>query len=1358
MVKNFVFIDNRIGNYKTLVAGLSDDTVWVLLNADKDGIQQMMEHLSSYSNLDSIQLISHGNVGTLYVGSTVLKIGMDGDATLGGGLDSDTLAGGSGNDVYYVDDLYDVIYGYGSEGTDDTVYVSVNGYHLSTEIEHVVYISGAEPLPYFINTLFSGYSWGNIGQSQSLTYSFVTQATDGVTGFAAYSTEQQAYVRLALSKYSAVSGLQFTEAVDSPEVGLRYFRDDLSSLGLEDYSGYASYPPGGDVHIRTDLVDMSPDAYGFQLLLHETGHALGLKHPFEAPVLDPAEDYQANTVMTYNISYPFAQDIGLFDLASIHYLYSVNHTARSGDDTYRIGDRYIWDGAGNDTLSAMDQTLSVSINLHTGSWLYAGSRGSSLLASGQAFIGFGTELENATGGSGNDTISGNEASNSLIGGIGEDTLTGYAGNDTLDGSAGLDSMIGGDGSDIYYVDNIGDVVSETNAVASSGGIDQVNSYLTAYTLGANVENGRILATGTANLTGNRLDNLFYAGVGDNLFDGSKGSDTVSYAYGVAGTTGVSVNLYKATAQATGGSGSDTLVMSIEHLIGSAYADKLTGNSGANRLTGNDGNDTLDGATGIDTMTGGDGSDTYYVRDIGDLVSETNAVASSGGIDQVNSYLTAYTLGANVENGRILATGPAALTGNTLDNLLYAGVGDNLLYGSSGIDTVSYAYGVTGATGVSVNLSRTTAQTTGGSGSDTLLSIEKLIGSAYADKLIGSTGANRLTGNDGNDTLDGGTGIDTMTGGDGSDTYYVRDIGDIVSETNVVASSGGIDHVNSDLTAYTLGANVENGRILATGTAALTGNTLDNLLYAGVGDNLLDGSSGTDTVSYAYGVAGTTGVSVNLSRTTAQATGGSGSDTLLSIEKLIGSAYADKLIGSTGANRLTGNDGNDTLDGGAGIDTMTGGDGSDTYYVRDIGDIVSETNAVASSGGIDHVNSDLAAYTLGANVENGRILATGPAALTGNTLDNLLYAGVGDNLLDGSSGTDTVSYAYGVAGTTGVSVNLSRTTAQTTGGSGSDTLLSIEKLIGSAYADKLIGNTGANRLTGNDGRDTLDGGAGIDTMSGGDGSDTYHVRDIGDLVSETNAVASSGGIDHVNSYLTAYTLGANVENGRILATGTATLSGNTLNNVLYAGVGDNLLDGVSGIDTVSYKHATASVSVSLATSAAQGTGGSGFDTLQNIDNLTGSSFHDTLVGDGNANTLDGLDLNDTINGGDGNDLLIGGLGKDLLTGGAGNDTFDFDALSEMGVTIATRDVITDFVSGQDKIDLSTIDADTDIAGDQIFSVPVVGGSFSGAFANPGDLYFDSVAHILYGNTDTDAEAEFAIKFTGVSALATSDFFL
>ncbi len=132
--------------------------------------------------------------------------------------------------------------------------------------------------------------------------------------------------------------------------------------------------------------------------------------------------------------------------------------------------------------------------------------------------------------------------------------------------------------------------------------------------------------------------------------------------------------------------------------------------------------------------------------------------------------------------------------------------------------------------------------------------------------------------------------------------------------------------------------------------------------------------------------------------------------------------------------------------------MTGGDGSDIYYVRDSGDLVSETNAVAATGGTDLVSSTLASYTLGANVENGRILATGAANLTGNTLNNVLYAGAGNNVLNGGTGTDTVSYAYGLAGTTGVTVSLAVGTAQATGGSGSDTLTSIENLIGSAYAD------------------------------------------------------------------------------------------------------------------------------------------------------------------------------------------------------------------------------------------------------------------------------------------------------------------
>ena len=897
------------------------------------------------------------------------------------------------------------------------------------------------------------------------------------------------------------------------------------------------------------------------------------------------------------------------------------------------------------------------------------------------------------------TYTGTVNADTLIGGVGNDILNGLAGNDTLNGGNGADTMTGGDGSDTYYVDNVGDVVIETNAVASTGGTDLVISSLSAYTLGANVENGRILASGTASLTGNSLNNLLYAGAGNNVLDGGLGTDTVSYLYATAGVT---VSLASTVAQATGGSGSDTL-KNVENLTGSSFADKLTGNAASN---------ILDGGVGADTLTGGDGNDTYYVDNAGDVVSETNAVARTGGIDTVYSSLSAYTLTANVENGRINTTATANLTGNSLGNLLYAGAGNNVLDGAAGTDTVSYLYATAGVT---VSLATTAAQATGGSGSDTLLNIENLTGSNYADKLTGSAGIN---------VLNGGAGADTLIGGDGNDTYYVDNIGDVVIEANATAGTGGTDLVMSSLAAYTLGANIENGRINTTATANLTGNSLGNLLYAGAGNNVLDGAAGTDTVSYQYATAG---VTVSLATTAAQATGGSGSDTLLNIENLTGSNYADKLTGNAASN---------ILDGGIGADSMTGGDGSDTYYVDNVGDVVIETNSVASTGGIDLVMSSLAAYTLGANVENGRILSSGIASLTGNALGNLLYAGAGNNVLDGAAGTDTVSYLYATAG---VTVSLATTAAQATGGSGSDTLLNIENLTGSNYADKLTGSAGNN---------VLNGGAGADTMTGGDGNDTYYVDNAGDVVIETNAVASTGGTDLVMSSLAAYTLTANVENGSINTSSAANLTGNALNNILYAGAGNNVLDGAAGTDTVSYLYATAGVTVSLASTIAQATGGSGSDTLKNVENLTGSNYADTLIGSAGNNVL---------NGGAGNDTLIGGLGADQLTGGTGADKFVFNSLTEMGLTSTTRDTITDFKTSEgDKIDLQGVDANTVLAGDQAFTFLGAVSAFTGD--STGKLRFDAATHILYGSTDADTAAEFAIVLTGVNSLSATDFVL
>ena len=142
------------------------------------------------------------------------------------------------------------------------------------------------------------------------------------------------------------------------------------------------------------------------------------------------------------------------------------------------------------------------------------------------------------------------------------------------------------------------------------------------------------------------------------------------------------------------------------------------------------------------------------------------------------------------------------------------------------------------------------------------------------------------------------------------------------------------------------------------------------------------------------------------------------------------------------------------------------------------------------------------------------------------------------------------------------------------------------------------------------------------MIGGDGNDNYEVDDAGDIVSETDANAGTGGYDSVHSYLNSYTLTDNVENGRVASNGTANLTGNSLNNVLYAGAGDNILDGSTGNDTAAYSYATAGVNVELSIAGAQATGGSGWDTVTGIENLTGSNYNDRLIGNSEANVLSG----------------------------------------------------------------------------------------------------------------------------------------
>jgi serralysin len=145
--------------------------------------------------------------------------------------------------------------------------------------------------------------------------------------------------------------------------------------------------------------------------------------------------------------------------------------------------------------------------------------------------------------------------------------------------------------------------------------------------------------------------------------------------------------------------------------------------------------------------------------------------------------------------------------------------------------------------------------------------------------------------------------------------------------------------------------------------------------------------------------------------------------------------------------------------------------------------------------------------------------------------------------------------------------------------------------------------------------------------------------------------------------------------------------------------------------------------------------------------------DVVRGNGYRDFLNGFAGNDVLYGGGGADILVGGAGKDRLAGNAGSDIFRYLRQSDTGARAGTADVIVDFTRGQDRIDLSALDADTTNAGGTNDRFHFVRGP---AFTAPGQLMFSG--GVLYGNTDADAAADFAISLNGLGALAASDIFL
>ncbi|MGO7071744.1 beta strand repeat-containing protein, partial [Rhizobium johnstonii] len=656
-------------------------------------------------------------------------------------------------------------------------------------------------------------------------------------------------------------------------------------------------------------------------------------------------------------------------------------------------------------------------------------------------------------GTGTFAGTGNNLDNTITGGAAADALSGGTGNDTLDGGAGADSLIGGEGDDTYIVDNIGDLVTE----AADAGTDTVRTTLASYTLGSDLENLAYIGTVAFTGTGNDLANTIRGAAGADTLDGGGGADSLiggagndTYIVDNAGdlvteAAEVGIDTVRTTLAAY------TLGNNVENLFytgsgsftgtGNAFVNTITGGAGNDTLdggTGNDtliggaGNDTLIGGAGSDTMSGGTGDDIYVVDSATDVINE----AVSAGTDEIRTVLAAYSIAAliNVEN--LTYTGSASFTGtgNALANTVTSGAGNDTLNGGGGADSLIGGAGddtyivdnigdlVTEAADAGTDTVRTTlASYTLGSDVENLAYIGTLAftgtGNDLDNVITGGAAIDTLSGGVGNDTLNGGAGADRLIGGEGNDIYIVDNAGDLVTEV----ANEGIDTVRTNLSAHTLAANVEN--LTYIGTAAFTGagNLLDNIIIGGVAADKLMGAAGNDTLIGGAGadtMLGGTGDDiyvVDIATDIVFENANEGTDTVRTalvsytlgnnVENLTYTGSASFTgAGNALANTITGGAGNDVLNGGTGADSLIGGAGNDTYIVDNAGDIVTEV----ANEGTDTVRTNLAAYTLGTNVENLTYIGTGPFAGTGNALNNVIVGGSGSNALTGGAGNDTLT--------------------------------------------------------------------------------------------------------------------------------------------------------------------------------------------------------------------------------------------------------------------------------------------------------------------------------------------------------------
>lgn len=952
-----------------------------------------------------------------------------------------------------------------------------------------------------------------------------------------------------------------------------------------------------------------------------------------------------------------------------------------GDDTFLfdlddvLGTDTVTAGAGRDVLDFTPTSnlvdLSVDLALHA----------AQTIAAGRLSLILVDDLENASGGAGNDHLYGNLLDNVLLGGPGNDRLEGRGGNEIYsfdtDTQWGVETIVedlggGNDTLDFSQSTSLGVFVN-----ISITGLQVVNANLTLRVqdfFGDEAEIENII--GGANndvIRGNEYKNILFGGLGADVLDGKGGDDAFD-----GGEGNDDVN---------GGDGNDIFLKS-------GNTNFKLNNSSLQLATGE--TDTLNNIESV-FLLGGASANTF------DLTGWTGAASifGAGGLDTIvtaaNAHFTLTDTLLTVTPGH----GPIAL--NSIERaILTGGPGNNVLDASAFTGTVTLK---------------------GGEGNDTL------IGGAGSDILLGGIGNDLLTGARGNDFIDGGTGVDTVLENLAGAAWNVLFT---VQNTKLVIVQQDPTPLPTDetITESDILGGIENVSLLGSGqpdTFDLSGWTL--------GAVTVDGAFGTDVVNLQLtdaGLAAPTGASAVISDSGIDLSGGSGSIALASIEQVVvrGTDRSNILDASdfSGTAFLYGMAGNDTIYDGSGSSWLDGGDGDDFFIFSQDGTL--DSNVVVGGDGIDTLNfsfvgvpvtinidltgvfqttipGDLSIYFTSVDIENV-IGGSAGDTITGNPLDNRLTGGGGADTIDGGAGSNTIvettdakfvlaNTSLKIGAVTDILNSIQR--AELTGGA-SDNLIDATAFSGATILD---GKGGDDMLIGGSASDVLIGGAGNDILRGRTGNDIYRF-DVDDILgSDTidELAGAANGLDFIDFSKTE-TIGLSMDlsstalqvvhatNLRLSLTSGSSIEivvggdkgdiliGNALDNILVGGLGADIIRGGAGNNSLlenraalpAFDNASFILGTTGLTTATLAIGGE-IDQLTDIQSvflaagggnnlMDASAFKNgsvTLSGGAGNDTLIGGYGNDNLNGEAGNDLLIGGAGSDTLMGGDGNDTLN-----------------------------------------------------------------------------------------------------